>query len=433
MQRTYAKTTQNRPGDAVAGLSENVRERDGSTLLIVMVLLGMLSLIGFLFYTFAAQERSSAAYWADAQKNYTAELDPDALFDWSLYQLIVGPDDSLTQTALAGKRHSMLPNIFGRDIHPYNSAGIKLGSLNGQPFVDMNYDNAPDADQAPLQFNDSAPANGGVAARNLAGWPDSGVDYTYPDINNLFLAYKGYAVDVNGNTVPVIIPSFHRPQLLRAAGGTPVLAGGAVGTNWYDYDDTNNPLGLNFRVSGRVLRPHPEHLGGDGVTRRFVSTAFPHATLTPFPFGPDGTNPNRGLQGVWSLTGGVDCRHDATDRVGRRQRRRRDQGRGVARFAVSGADDERGREVRAADLLHHLRRRRAIQPECAREPRRDVEDGGVGAADDNWRNPQSVDAAGALYAIYVQSRFVAVRGESAVCVEQLADDRPGFFRDIDRP
>ncbi len=293
MQRGITSQFRMGPGDVVVGPAENTRDRDGSTLLIVMVLLGMLSLIGFLFYTFAAQERSSAAYWADAQKNYTAELDPDALFDWGLSQLILGPDASLTQSALAGGRHSLLPNLFGRDIHPYNSAGIRLMSINGQPFVDMNFNNIDDGTDGttlgntPLEFNDSAVVNSTAAyaaARDFTNWPDPGVDYTYPDINNLFLAYKGYAVDANGNTVQVIIPSFHRPQLLRGAGGVPAAT-------WY-----NDPT-----YAGRVLRPHPSHTNPDG-NPRFPSA--PVGTLTAaFPFGPDGTNPNRGQQGVWSLAG----------------------------------------------------------------------------------------------------------------------------------
>lgn len=260
-------------------------DREGSTLLIVMVLLGMLSLVGFLFYTFAASERSGATYWADSQKSDRTDLDVDALFDWSLEQLIVGPNDSVTHSALAGRRHSLLPNLLGRDIHPYNGGGIHLGSNNGLPIVDQDFDGIADPvnattplGQQPLEFNDSAAANGGTSIRNLTNWPDPGVDYTYPDINNLFLAYKGFSVDANGNTVQVIIPSFHRPQLLRTGGGSP-------SASWW-----NDPL-----FSGRILRPHPDHKNPDG-NRRYPLT--PTGTLTSvFPFMPG----SGGQQGVWSL------------------------------------------------------------------------------------------------------------------------------------
>ena len=43
--------------------------RRGSTLMIVIVLMGLLALLGVLFYTIAAQERSNAEYYADGAKN----------------------------------------------------------------------------------------------------------------------------------------------------------------------------------------------------------------------------------------------------------------------------------------------------------------------------------------------------------------------------
>jgi hypothetical protein len=256
-----------------------------------MVLLGMLSLVGFLFYTFAAQERSNATYFAES---YTAPpsaiLEPETLFDWSLQQLIVGPSDNLTHSALAGRRHSMLPNMLGFDIHPYTSGGVHLGSNNGLPIVDQDFDGLADAvnastplGQQPLEFNDSAAANGGSSVRNLTNWPDPGVDYTYPDINNLFLAYKGFSVDANGNTVQVIIPSFHRPQLLRTGGGSP-------SASWWN----------DSQFTGRIMRPHPNHLNPD-LNPRYPST--PTGTLTSvFPFMPGVS----GRQGVWSRTNPTD-------------------------------------------------------------------------------------------------------------------------------
>ncbi len=288
---------------AVTGTQKHLRsqcskfDRDGSTLLIVMVLLGLLSLIGFLFYSFAAAERSNAAYYADGHKVYTSDLDPETLFNWSLQQLIVGPGSNLTHSALAGRRHSMLPNMFGLDIHPYNSAGVILGSNAGQPFVDADQDGVADSTglaQQPLNFVDGAQANGGTNIRSLTGWPDPGVDYTYPDINNLFLAYKGVAIDTAGNTVQVIIPSFHRPQLLRTAGGVPT-------DFWFN----------DASLAGRVMRPHPNHLNPNGSTR--FPTATGGTTLTStFPFEPGTASPNGGHQGVWSWHSFNDPNHPVT-------------------------------------------------------------------------------------------------------------------------
>lgn len=338
-------------------------DRRGSTILVVMALMGMLATIGFLFYTFSAQERSNANYFADGHKNTSTGLDPDTLWDWALEQLIVGPPrlqlrqnntnyslgdtiyyssdspltiigsstlayrciqagttggspptsfsqtignwttdgsviwqtvSSLAESALTGSRHSLVPTVVGTNLHPYNSAGIHLGSNNGLPFVDQDYDGQQDAANATtpygqtlLQINHSLAANGGVprnlaATSTLPGWPDPGVDYTYPDINNVYLSYTGTSMDsLGGNQTQVIIPSFHRPQLLRTTSGAPI-------TNWQTVAQT----------SAQVLRPHPSHTLADGATPMYFTSANVSLGITSaFPFQPGGN-----AQGVWDWT-----------------------------------------------------------------------------------------------------------------------------------
>jgi hypothetical protein len=95
--------------------------RQGSALMVVMVLMGMLALLGVIFYTFAAQERSNAAFYSDAAKNNDdPSLTADALFDWALEQIIVGTDPRLTNSMLWGSRHSLLSNALG---FGYNGPG----------------------------------------------------------------------------------------------------------------------------------------------------------------------------------------------------------------------------------------------------------------------------------------------------------------------
>ncbi len=328
-QQNRSQSLRGRPQrQCLAHASGFLGDRRGSTLLIVMVLLGLLSVLGFLFYTFAAQERSTATYFADSNKIYSANKDytagnvattnlgVDALFNYGLEQLIVGPKAGvLPRSALSGEipssapaygPHALLTNMFGWDVNPYNGSGIHLSSNNGQPIVDMDYDGAGDPGgagtntplgQSPLDFNASAVANGGISARNMnnqpdpdypngnayQAWPDPGVNYTYPDINNLFLAYKGHAIDDYGNRVQVIIPSFHRPQLLRQASGAPV-------TDW----------DINATYAGRVLRPHPSHLNADGSTRFPDAGSLPAGLTSAFPFQLSGVSRK---QGIWSLNG----------------------------------------------------------------------------------------------------------------------------------
>ena len=111
--------------------------RQGSALMIVLVLMGMLSILGVLFYTFSAQERSNAEYYSEAAKAspVSTNLDADTLFDWGLDQIIVGTDGRLKNSMLWGSRYSLLSNSLGFGVHrpgdtqPFNGEGINLIKL----------------------------------------------------------------------------------------------------------------------------------------------------------------------------------------------------------------------------------------------------------------------------------------------------------------
>ncbi|MES2790278.1 MAG: hypothetical protein V4719_11765 [Planctomycetota bacterium] len=269
-------------------------DRKGSVLLVVIGLLGMLLLVGIAFYSFAGQEQVSSQNYADAAKVDNSGLSPDVLWSFALEQLIVGSDaPNRTHSALWGRRHALLSGILGRnlsntnfegfDLTPFNGKGINLQyTATGDPFVDQNFDGTDDANATLLNINFSAAANGGsVGTFPSNAEPD--VDYTAPDINSLALSFVGRGVDRNGVDVNVIIPSFHRPQLLRS-GGTPI-------PNWQS--DIGTPQ--------RVLRPHPEHLCAGSTKKRFVPS-IPNALgqpVAPFPFGSSTSL----KQGVWDLAG----------------------------------------------------------------------------------------------------------------------------------
>tara|TARA_R110002049_G_scaffold308957_2_gene515175 strand:- start:277 stop:4926 length:4650 start_codon:yes stop_codon:yes gene_type:complete len=269
-----------------------IHQRRGSTLLVVIALLAILALMAVVFYTLSAQEQTSAENFADAAIN---EADPglqaDVLFNWGLEQLIKGPDKYRKNSALWGgdyPRHSMIYNMLGTvktsqsgvdvismDQSPFNGQGINSilsGGTTGYPVVDQDYDGSAEAaNNYMLDFNIS-PAASLTVPSNLTlhnNYPQPDVDYTSPDINNLFLAYKGY---VPGPTWPgnpndvrlVIIPSFHRPQYLRDNSGNPIA------------DPYNEPT-----ISPqRVFRPHNEHhfihrdTDTDSGSPRFNTTDF---------------------------------------------------------------------------------------------------------------------------------------------------------------
>ncbi len=290
-----------------------IERRRGSTLIIVVALLGMLAFLGFVFYTFAKQEKQNAASFAKgAQVLKAPSLEPDSLFDFALQQIILGPPDAYTQSILWGGRHSLLANMFGRDGIPWNGEGVNLiQDPSGQPYVDMNFDGnpgGPNDNQLLLNFVDSPAANSGIWSSGTADavWghqrstsykifrgtgtgggnsnanlnfyiPEPDVNYNSPNIDSVFLSYDGIALDATANTNNsrrVIIPSYLRPQYLRIGGTVPLEdvnrngfldpANGSI-----PGEDTNGNGQLDDwyqlpAFANQVMRPHPNHVCVDG-------------------------------------------------------------------------------------------------------------------------------------------------------------------------
>ncbi len=275
-------------------------ERRGSTLLIVLVLMAMLASLGVIFYIFAAQERASANYYSDAAKVKQFDIDADTLFDFGVRQLIEGPpSSSFRNSALSYRRHALLPNMLGLD-----ASGSKLdfAPFNGVAFVP--------ADALYNLINDSDGANPNNI-RRPADLANRDPEYTYPDVNNVFLSYDGYepfGTGYSGGTNDgalgrrrIIIPSFHRPQITSIKG--------SHATPWF-----------TSAAANEVLRPHVGHqyVGSRGPsgTSRYLTDAAAQAlwgtNVVGFPITPPGSpvfgaptparTPQRGQQGVWSLS-----------------------------------------------------------------------------------------------------------------------------------
>ena len=95
--------------------------RQGSTLVIVIALLGLLSFIGMVFFTFASQERAASEYFSDAAKAQITS--DDNIFDWGLRHVLIGPS--------AQERNSIL---YSRSRYPFD--GRLINSLPAT-LVDM--------------------------------------------------------------------------------------------------------------------------------------------------------------------------------------------------------------------------------------------------------------------------------------------------------
>ncbi|MFO0252397.1 MAG: hypothetical protein ACK56X_24425, partial [Planctomyces sp.] len=272
-------------------------DRRGSTLVIVIALLGLLAFMGMVFFTFAAQERQAAENFSDAAKFAVDE--PPNVFDHMLRQVIVGtsdtPQDRASILYSTTRRHALVSNLVGSDVQPHSGEGVRLGDIGGYAVVDQNQDGVADISVDPnldwLEFVDSGVARSHMSyrARGLEGQvggaavpqpPAPDVDYTYPDINNLFLAFRGKAIRDNGPSatprfeeVNVLIPSFFRPQYMKSS-----LANGPAGSSIVtDADWIQSFDGVNrntARFPARSFRPHPMHIAGrldDGtVVPRYV-------------------------------------------------------------------------------------------------------------------------------------------------------------------
>jgi hypothetical protein len=225
----------------------------------VLVLLALFAAVGLAFVFYSANEADSARYYREAATTERLGVDPEHLSAFFLNQLIYDrvDDDSGIFSALRG--HSLARSMFG-----WNDETVNETPFNGtgrlhfpSPFANASFADAPplarddfylvnytffrDDAQAPAEqrfLRD--PERVGVRAgpgaprgRYLGGF---NAPYTYPDLNNLFLA----AVRADGT---VLMPSFHRPWLF--------------GSN----DPETNPNWTNVAGKYLLLRPRPIDMG----------------------------------------------------------------------------------------------------------------------------------------------------------------------------
>ena len=235
--------------------------RRGSTLLVVLAMLGMLMLLGMLYFTFATQEQHNATNFAEAAKRLDDPGDDiDAIFDMSMRQLIQGSNDYEKNSAIWGPRNSIITSLLGRDLQPYSGEGVNLIRKNSDVtglVVDQNRDDTADAIVPGYdlrEINDSpAVLHTGVPPlfeRRVTAMTAPDVDYTAADINNVWLAYDGWTLDFSTfppKKVRVVKPSFHRPEMLRL-----MDSAGA----WVPVPNWSTAPG----AGARQFRPHPDNL-----------------------------------------------------------------------------------------------------------------------------------------------------------------------------
>jgi hypothetical protein len=233
--------------------------RRGSALIIVLALLTLFMLLALTFVLYASREAEASRVYREAESTRQPDVRPDVLLTYFLNQLIYDtPDDSRGAYSVM-RGHSLARLLYGWDAEnpdgnsvPFNGTGRLhepvTFSVGGQDVVQdgyglVNYTCFQNADGSLRDGFLRDPERLGQRA-GLAQPPGPftggfNAAYTYPDLNNMFLA----AVNADGN---VLLPSFHRPW----TGFGPLDPNNP---NWYD---TTKPW-----LKYQVLRPRPADMG----------------------------------------------------------------------------------------------------------------------------------------------------------------------------
>jgi hypothetical protein len=187
----------------------NRGRRKGVVLLVVIAMLALFAAVGLSFVYYAQAEANASRVTTQAQTQALADVDPGFLFSYWLSQLLY--DTENLNSAMRG--HSLARLLYGSNPNgknhiPFNGYGrlrYALGSpnaptdnyeaINYQYFRNDNFRRDPEhhgLSPTPTDPNSRGPYLGGA-----------NVPYTYPDLNNMFLA----AVNADGE---VLQPSFYR-------------------------------------------------------------------------------------------------------------------------------------------------------------------------------------------------------------------------------
>jgi hypothetical protein len=263
--------------------------RRGVILLVVLALLTLFAIVGIGFVLYASANATSARLYRDAQSQSQVDLDPELLLSYFLGQLIFDVPDDVRGVYSGLRGHSLARSMFGlndalspdgtlqmkgNDV-PFNGTG-RLRYPSPFPKQDdyslINYtyfrqDNFLRDPERP-GYRPGLPVKGpGDNRKAYVGGFNA--PYTYPDLNNMFLAaVKAGPIDLPGGIQSppgvVLMPSFHRPWLFGPLTDIPNHAEQArpVNQNWI------NPEGKYLLLRPRPIDmgpgfPYPEDEGGD--------------------------------------------------------------------------------------------------------------------------------------------------------------------------
>jgi hypothetical protein len=251
--------------------SLNSGPRRGVILMVVLALLTLFAIVGISFVLYADSEARSAQISREAEVTNIEDINPQTLLNFALGQLITDVHGTANSTNTSPTTNDLFSAMRGqslaRNMYGYNNDAAAIGNYpycNRVPFNGVGRLHSTNAidDYYILNYT-YYPADGAIydperlgtrAASGVAeitsGRPYYGanVPYTYPDINNLFLA----AIRPDGTLEQ---PSFHRSNLTSTATPPPVF--GVLGPEnplWYGNTNTSGTIPGAAHL---VLRPRP--------------------------------------------------------------------------------------------------------------------------------------------------------------------------------
>ncbi|MBX7104460.1 MAG: hypothetical protein K1X57_10285 [Gemmataceae bacterium] len=246
-----------------------LRSREPRRGIILVVVVSMLALfavigLGYVIYSESAATSSRISRETQVVIDDRAVIEPELALNQALGTLIYDKPDDATGVYCALRGHSLARSMYGwnppantlnvnSNQVPYNGTGrLKytdlFSNLPSEQIINFTTFPGDQVIRSPEKYpidptNASSYARpGSDPTRYFGGY---NVPYTYPDLNNVFLAA------VRATDGQVLIPSFHRPYLFRQGGNAnqPV-----------DYSFLTNSTHPDwYRPSGRLklLRPRP--------------------------------------------------------------------------------------------------------------------------------------------------------------------------------
>jgi hypothetical protein len=201
--------------------------RRGVVLLIVITMLALFATVALAFVFYAESESTGAALTRQAQVRTWPDSDPELLLSFFLRAAIYGDDN--VYSALRGTEMARLMygyNPYGANASAFSGIGrlhYKQNVLSFNPAAPADDYYFPNLQFYPTDQFPPAPLPGKRFIRdgeyygsreptiqrqpNPANYRAGNAPYTYPDLNNMFLAQ----VSADGS---VIMPSYHRPWLI---------------------------------------------------------------------------------------------------------------------------------------------------------------------------------------------------------------------------